>query len=108
MKAINGKEVYFGIFPVRMLCLWIFVSPFYYFWNFYTGNLLSGLDENFLHRILKYVFALCVCMLFFLKRPNLNILNLNLFFLLCFLFFVFLSVGGFDTRIQVVLLLTLI
>lgn len=108
MKAINGKEVYLELFPVRMLCLWIFVSPFYYFWNFYTGNLLSGLDENFLHRILKYVFALCVCMLFFLKRPNLNILNLYLFFLLCFLFFVLLSVGGFDTRIQVVLLLTLI
>lgn len=91
-----------------IFAFWILISPFYYFWNFYTGNLISDIDEGLLHRLLKYFVSIFICVLFFLKRPNLTIIYLYSLLSIVWVVFLLFEFEGFDTRIQVALLLVLI
>ena len=93
---------------VFVIALWFLLSPFYYFSNFYTGDLISELDVGLFHRLLKYVVAALICILILLNRPNLIICFLYLFFSVCLLLFLFLGLEVFDTRIQIALLLVFV
>ncbi len=108
MKLIYDRGAGLGLFSVTMLYLWVFISPFYYFGNFFTGNLIVPPGEDFIHRLFKYVVAISICIFFFLRRPSLNVVYLYLFFSVVLLFFIFLGFEGVDTSIQVALLLVFI
>lgn len=108
MKLIYDRGAGLGLFSVAMLYLWVFISPFYYFGNFFTGNLIVPPGEDFIHRLLKYVVAISICIFFFLKRPSLNVVYLYLSFSVVFLFFIFLGFEGVDTSVQIALLLVFI
>lgn len=90
------------------LFFWIFASPFYYFWNFYTGSLVIGLEEGVFHRLLKYLIAISICAFFFLKRGCFQHLLIYLFLSIILTFFLFLGIYSYDVRTQVALLLILI
>lgn len=108
MKLIYGREAGLGLLSVAMVYLWIFISPFYYSGNFFTGNLIVPPGEDFIHRLFKYVVAISICIFFFLRRPSTNIFYLYLFFSVVLMFFLFLSFDGYSTRAQMALLLVFI
>lgn len=76
-----------------LLSLWFFLSAFYYLGNFLSGEVIVGLDESLVHKLLKYFFALFVCSLFLVYKKLWNLL----FFYVCLSFFmVFFVFFGFD------------
>lgn len=102
LSLLMRNKFYFGLF------FWFFASPFYYFWNFYTGSLIIDLDEGVFHRLLKYLVAISICAFFFLKRGYLHLLLIYLFLSIALTCFLFLGVYSYDVRTQVTLLLIFI
>lgn len=67
---------------LRILCVWLFISAFYYAQTLFSGEIILDLDEGFAHKFTKYVVCGAISAYLILRSRNVVAGGFSLFMLL--------------------------